>query len=209
MVYNRVVPVSSLESNISKKNNEESSILYSQGDESLPTSSSKDFNDFDSINTLNTEESSYLKLRPFIRLDSTLVRLIKFLKFFGIFFNLQPTLVDIQDDSRANGDARIIPAGAANKRITKRTIFGARSLPMMMTLCVALVTAETVYDVNLRQSKLLAEQKRSTPLLTFVIVAYSWLTLVIPIICDISLVLISPHLFCFYSRTTSTVCNGE
>jgi len=210
MVYNRVGPSSSAENNLDEKDNRESSIVFShsQGEESLPTSSLKDFNDLDSISTLNLEESSYLKLRPFTRLDPTLVRLVKFFRVLGIFLNLQTSAIKGQPVTRNNGK-RASLSKVSTEEILKRTIFGTRSVPLLITLSVALLTGEVVYDVNVRQSKLLAEQKRSTPLLTFVIVAYSWLTLVIPIICDFSLVLTAPHLFRFYSRTTATVCNGE
>lgn len=224
MVYNRVRPISS--SDINNGVNE-SSIVVPSGEESNTSSSVKDFNDIDSISTVNLEESSYLKLKPFSRLDPTLVRLINFLKCFGILVNL---------DSRTNNSLqlqhqqlhhRLRPTSTQNSTAGSQVSISERRdsvkwqpsstgprattryLRVLITLAVVIITGEVVYDVNLRQSKLLAEQKRSTPLLTFVIVAYSWLTLVIPIFCDISLILIGPHLFRFYSRTTSTVCNGE
>lgn len=151
----------------------------------------KEVNDLDSLSTVGLEESSYLKLRPFTRLDPTLVRLSRFLGCFGVTINT----VSSKKTNEKEGWKK-------NWEIYSKWI----KIAMMMSICI--ISSEVVYDVNLRQSKLLAEQKRSTPLLTFVIVAYSWLTLIIPIICDLSLVLIGSHLFRFYSRTTATVCGG-
>lgn len=158
--------------------------------QAVSTTSSKDVNDLDSISTVGLEELSYLKLRPFSRLDPTLIRLLTFLRCFGLTFNCEHF-------KRNEGKTR----SSLNKYW--------RCLKIAIMLAIVGLSGEVVYDVNLRQSKLLAEQKRSTPLLTFVIVAYSWLTLMIPVICDLSLVLIGSHLFRFYSRTTATVCNGK
>jgi len=149
-------------------------------------SASRDDEDTDSLSTIGLEESSYLKLKPFSRMDPTLVRLMTFLGCFGLTF-------DCGDPGRRSKGKRLI------NTYMKTTLM----------ILIVLLSGEVVYDVNIRQSKLLAEQKRSTPLLTFVIVAYSWLTLVIPFICDVSLMLIGSYLFRFYSRTTATVCNGE
>lgn len=153
-------------------------------------SSSKDINDLDSISTVGLEELSYLKLRPFSRLDPTLIRLLNFLKYFGLTFNCEHRKINDKKTRSWLNDYW-------------------RYFRVLLMLIIVGISGEVVYDVNLRQSKLLAEQKRSTPLLTFVIVAYSWLTLIIPVICDLSLLLIGSHLFRFYSRTTSTVCNGK
>lgn len=152
----------------------------------ISRSSSKDL---DSLSTVGLEETSYLKLRPFSRLDPTLLRLLSFLNCFGLTVNF---VNERNDDKQRSSTSRY-------------SIY--LKIALMTVVCIT--SGEVVYDVNLRQSKLLAEQKRSTPLLTFVIVFYSWLTLVIPIICDFSLVIIGSHLFRFYSRTTATVCNGE
>lgn len=150
----------------------------------------KEVNDIDSISTTGMEES-YLKLKPFTKLDPSLVRLLSFLGYFGLTVNIDLSLKSDKTIKRANP-----------------TTILKSFLRLLCMLVIGVLSAEVVYDVNLRQSKLLVEQKRSTPLLTFVIVAYSWLTLVIPLICDLSLVLIGSNLFRFYSRTTSTVCNG-
>lgn len=152
------------------------------------TSSSKDLNDLDSLSTLNLEETSYLKLKPFRQLDPTLVRLLTFLSCFGI-------TVDY-------GNSSIDKRGS-------RTYNYAKFMKISFMILVGYVSGEVVYNINLQQSKLLAEQKRSTPLLTFVIISYSWLTIIIPVICDLSLVLFGSHLFRFYSRTTATVCDGK
>lgn len=154
----------------------------------------RDVNDVASTSTFNLDESSYLKLRPFKELDPTLERLIKFLKCFGITVNYDPSI------ARKDGKKKL--PGTKERKLSYYFWTAA-------TMIIIVLTGEVVYDVNLRQSKLLAEQKRSTPLLTSVIVAYSWLTLVIPIICDINLMIMGSHLFCFYSRTTATICNGK
>lgn len=156
-------------------------------------SSSREANDLDSLSAAGIEDSSYLKLKPFSKLDPTLVRLLRFLDIFGLTVNIDESL---------RHDKKSVES-------VSKTRFFKRYLRLTLLLFVGVLSAEVVYDVNLRQSKLLVEQKRSTPLLTFVIVAYSWLTLVIPLICDLSLVLIGSNLFRFYSRTTATVCNGE
>jgi hypothetical protein len=190
MVHNRVKPALDSENsinNIANKSHRPLSSAAVTGAFENSTASNKEFNDFESISTVHLEESSYLKLKPFSRLDPTLVRLLKFLECFGLF-------VCTPDAHR--------PQGSYDGRGCSRFF------RTIITLLIAVITSEVVYDVNLRQSRLLAEQKRSTPLLTFVIVLYSWLTLVIPIICDISLIFIGPYLFRFYSRTTATVCNG-
>lgn len=145
--------------------------------------SSKEVNDLDSLSTVGLEESSYLKLRPFNKLDPTLARLLTFFNCFGLTVNF----VNPRKDGRNYS----------------------MYMKILVMLAIGIISGEVVYDINIRQSKLLAEQKRSTPLLTFVIVAYSWLTLVIPLFSDLSLILIGPHLFRFYSRTTATVCNGK
>lgn len=156
--------------------------------------SQKDVTDLDSLSTVGLEESSYLKLRPFSRLDPTIVRLLTFLNCFGLFVNFSQS---------------------TNRRMSRFSLSSSNIhcysnyLKIFLMILIIIVSGEVVYDVNLRQSKLLAEQKRSTPLLTFVIVAYSWLSLVIPIICDLSLLFIGSLLFRFYSRTTATVCNGK
>lgn len=155
-------------------------------------SSAKEINDWDSISTVGLEESSYLKLRPFSRLDPMLVRLLTFLNCFGLFVNF-----DIEQSDRKKSRWWC--------SLNRISVY----LKIALMLLVDYLIQEVVYDVNLRQSKLLAEQKRSTPLLTFVIVAYSWFTLIIPVISDLCLVLIGSHLFRFYSRTTATVCNGK
>lgn len=154
----------------------------------------RDMNDVASTSTFNLDDSSYLKLKPFTKLDPTLERLITFLNCFGITVNYKSSF------DRAERRKKL---PFANER--KYSYY----LSIAATMFIIVLTGEVVYDVNLRQSKLLAEQKRSTPLLTSVIVAYSWLTLVIPIICDINLMMMGSHLFCFYSRTTATICNGE
>lgn len=194
MVYNKVKPTldGTNQSNSPAQNARALSLVASAGLNESSTASSRDFNDFESISTVHLEESSYLKLKPFSRLDPTLLRLLKFLECFGL------TVISC---SKLAGDARRQDKDAGRDC--------SRYLRVALTLVVAVVTSEVVYDVNLRQSRLLAEQKRSTPLLTFVIVVYSWLTLVIPLICDVSLIFIGPYLFRFYSRTTATVCNGE
>lgn len=150
----------------------------------------KEVNDLDSISTFGLEDSSYLKLRPFTRLDPSLERLLIFLNCFGLTVSCKTV------DSRTSISRR-------------RLDFYLKISKIIFMFSVALITGEVVYDVNLRQSKLLAEQKRSTPLLTFVIVAYSWLTIVIPFVCNLSLIIIGSRLFRFYSRTTATVCNGK
>lgn len=168
----------------------EASVGRKQGNSSVPEDwrhRTLDVNDIDSISTLGPEESSYLKLKPFTRLDPALERLLTFLNCFGLTVNFVKR--ERGRDNRLDGYIKL--------------------MKVSFILLVALVTGEVVYDVNLRQSKLLAEQKRSTPLLTFVIVAYSWLTLLIPIACDLSLVMIGTPLFRFYSRTKATVCNGK
>lgn len=154
-------------------------------------SSSKEVNDLDSLSTVGLEESSYLKLRPFSRLDPTLVRLLRFLSCFGLTVNFESKETN------------------SNRSWSETKNKSSMYMKIAFMALIGVISGEVVYDVNLRQSKLLAEQKRSTPLLTFVIVAYSWLTLVIPVICDFSLVFTGSHLFRFYSRTTATVCNGK
>lgn len=192
MVYNKVEPLSESSNGFEQAFNDASSNnnLAAGGRENSVVSS-KEFDDLNSISTIHLEESEFLKLKPFSRIDPTLMRLLRFLQFYGLFPN-----TDLNDSPTQSGGS-----GRPRNYV--------RYLRVILTLAVAILTSEVVYDVNLRQSKLLAEQKRSTPLLTFVIVAYSWLTLVIPLICDISLIMIGPYLFRFYSRTTSTVCNGE
>ena len=195
MVYNKVKPI--LEpSGTSDQAYNALSLAGSTGLRENSTASSEDFEDLDSISTVQLEESSFLKLKPFSRLDPSLVRLLKFFQCFGLVVNS-----DLGHEVPKKGSQRLdhLKGGSSYMRLIRVTI----------TLAVAILTSGVVYDVNLRQSKLLAEQKRSTPLLTFVIVAYSWLTLVIPLICDISLIIIGPYLFRFYSRTTATVCNGK
>lgn len=206
MVYNKVKPLSE------QLNGNLEGVTFDRGGSSPGVASgiigrgnsiasSKDFSDFDSLSTVNIEESSYLKLKPFSKLDPTLMRLLAFLNCFGLTVNFGPS------------SAAAVTAASAGqtkwqgKQESSYSTYS-RYFKIILTLSVAVITGEVVYDVNLRQSKLLAEQKRSTPLLTFVIVAYSWLTLVIPFVCDISLILIGSHLFRFYSRTTATVCNG-
>lgn len=185
----RIKPLS-VSSNTSDVVPSVSSLTSSPELQVVSISSSKEINDLDSISTVGLEELSYLKLRPFSRLDPTLVRLLNFLNCFGLTFNCESYK---RNEKKANSWVH--------------RYWG--YLKIVFMLVIVGISGEVVYDVNLRQSKLLAEQKRSTPLLTFVIVAYSWLTLVIPVICDLSLVLIGSHLFRFYSRTTSTVCNGK
>lgn len=185
----RIKPLS-VSSNTSDVVPSVSSLTSSPELQVVSISSSKEINDLDSISTVGLEELSYLKLRPFSRLDPTLVRLLTFLNCFGLTFNCETYR---RNEKKANS--------------WLHRYWGYLKIALM--LVIVGISGEVVYDVNLRQSKLLAEQKRSTPLLTFVIVAYSWLTLVIPVICDLSLVLIGSHLFRFYSRTTSTVCNGK
>lgn len=152
------------------------------------TSSNRELNDLDSLSTIVFDETSYLKLKPFSKLDPTLGRLLTFLNCFGLNVNF----VNIRADKREGCCANL-----------------EKYLKITVVVLICLISGEVVYDVNVRQSKLLAEQKRSTPLLTFVIVFYSWLSLIIPVICDISLILVGTQLFTFYSRTTSTVCNGK
>lgn len=186
MVYrNKIQPLN--ESNID--NNKQLSLV----DNNVTNDylSHKDVTDLDSLSTVGLEESSYLKLRPFSRLDPTIVRLLTFLNCFGLFVNFE----------QATNNSRL------SKSLTNNSFVNYFKICLMVFIMI--VSGEVVYDVNLRQSKLLAEQKRSTPLLTFVIVAYSWLSLVIPIICDLSLLFIGSLLFRFYSRTTATVCNGK
>lgn len=153
--------------------------------------------DLDSLSTVGLEESSYLKLRPFTKLDPTSVRLLNFLTCFGLTVNF---------DSRSKVNDAFLSSGFSSSRFTLSNY--TKYLKILIMICIVVISGEVVYDVNLRQSKLLAEQKRSTPLLTFVIVAYSWMSLVIPVLCDISLLFIGSLLFRFYSRTTATVCNG-
>lgn len=185
----RIKPIST-SSSTSDRVPSVSSLISSPELGAISRSSSKEINDLDSISTVGLEELSYLKLRPFSRLDPTLIRLLAFLSWFGLTFNCE--------HSKRGG-----------KKARQWLYSYWRYFKIAVMLIIVGISGEVVYDVNLRQSKLLAEQKRSTPLLTFVIVAYSWLTLIIPVICDISLVLIGSHLFRFYSRTTSTVCNGK
>lgn len=199
MVYNKVKPISQSSNNSERAYNSQASLAVAGGPRRNSTASNKDFNDFDSLSTVNLEESSYLKLKPFTKLDPTLVRLLMFLNCFGLTINFGTPLsssVPSKQTKWSRGNAE------SNYNVYSRY------MKIALTLTVAVITGEVVYDVNLRQSKLLAEQKRSTPLLTFVIVAYSWLTVVIPFVCNISLILIGSHLFSFYSRTTATVCNG-
>lgn len=153
------------------------------------TSSVREVNDLDSLSTVALDETSYLKLKPFEKLDPSLKRLLTFLDFFGLTVNFVHA---------GRGDK--------NKRWSAKLD---KFFKIFLVTIVGVMSGEVVYDVNIRQSKLLAEQKRSTPLLTFVIVFYSWLTLIIPFICDISLVFIGTYLFRFYSRTMATVCNGK
>lgn len=195
MVYNKVKPISESSNTSDAIHNSTSSLVVAADIREYSSTSSKDLNDYDSLSTVNLEESSYLKLKPFTRLDPTLMRLLTFLNCFGLTVNFGPRPTTAEERSKWI-------SGNSSYRYSKY-------MKIALTLSVAVITGEVVYDVNLRQSKLLAEQKRSTPLLTFVIVAYSWLTLVIPFICDMSLILLGSHLFRFYSRTTATVCNGR
>lgn len=165
--------------------------------------STRDPGDADSL--LKLEETSYLKLQPFTKLDPTLIRLLNFLNCFGLTVNFvkKPS----EDYSRTsnkikNGCSSLCSFGNIQVSYMKYL-----KITTMVFICA--ISGEVVYDVNLRQSKLLAEQKRSTPLLTFVIVFYSWLSLIIPVICNLSLIVMGSHLFRFYSRTSATICNGK
>lgn len=198
MVYNRVRPISDLQNNSGATYNSASSLVGAVGLRQDSSTSSKDFEDFDSLSTVNLEELSYLKLKPFSKLDPTIVRLFNFLNCFGLTVDLRAKTN--AQESRSNWDSSSSTGSGSDY---------SRYLRMIITVVVVIITGEVVYDINLRQSKLLIEQKRSTPLLTFVIVAYSWLTLIIPIFCDIMLMSMGSHLFRFYSRTTATVCNGK
>lgn len=184
MVNNsRVTPLSDSTSNINTLD------VLSSTSRKNSSSSAKEINDVDSLSTVAWDETSYLKLKPFEKLDPTLKRLLTFLDCFGLNVNFVRT-----------------GRGSKSRKWSAKLD---RYFKILIIIIVGVLSGEVVYDVNIRQSKLLAEQKRSTPLLTFVIVFYSWLTLIIPFICDICLIFMGPYLFRFYSRTTSTVCNGK
>lgn len=184
MVNNsRVTPL------VDSTNDSSSSGLLRATSRQNSTFSAREINDLDSISTVAWDETSYLKLKPFEKLDPTLKRLLTFLDCFGLTVNF-------------------VHAGRGNKNKRWSAKLD-KYLKILLITIVGVLSGEVAYDVNIRQSKLLEEQKRSTPLLTFVIVFYSWLTLIIPFICDISLIFIGTYLFRFYSRTTATVCNGK
>lgn len=161
-------------------------------------------NDTDSLNALDINDSSYLKLKPFTRLDPTLVRLSTFLNCFGLSVDFDRC--DDNDTTKPCYDDKSSKFVYLGINPRGKTAF---YLKLLILIGIGVISGEVVYDINFRQSKLLAEQKRSTPLLTFVIVAYSWLSLIIPIISDLSLITTGSYLFRFYSRTTATVCNGK
>lgn len=176
-----------------------------------------------------------LLLKPFKRLDPTIHRLLLFLNCFGLTINLN-RIGDTSDDenysmSLNNLTQKGTPSQQSLSKLTHNQNLSSLILiqkknsnnerrqniyksllscsKLVLMVFVVVLTGDVIYDMNIRQSKLLEEQRRSTPLLTFVIVSYSWLSLVIPIICDICLVIAGSHLFRFYSRTMSTVCNGS
>lgn len=152
----------------------------------------------DTTSFINSSDgSSYIKLKQFKVLDPTLKRLLFFLACFGVTVNfVKETKVDVptQDEDR----------------VTTGKISGvSKYVKILIMFIVCALSMEVVFDLDINQSKLITEQKRSAPLLTFVIVSYSVTSLIIPIISDGFLILIGSHLFRFYSRTTATVCNGE
>lgn len=134
------------------------------------------------------------KQKSSIQIDPTLKRLLRFLNLFGL-------IVDFD----------LVSKGPSKQKIVRQSCLRQYSIlcKILVTILVGLISSEVVYDINMRQSKLLAEQKRSTPLLTFVIVSYSWLTLIIPYVCSLCLITIGSHLFKFYSKTTAKICNGK
>lgn len=82
-------------------------------------------------------------------------------------------------------------------------------LKALTIFSITVICSDTIYDINLRQSKLLAEQKRSTPLLTFMIVLYSLTSFIALPVCDLYLMYNSSRLFRFYNKTIARLCNGK
>lgn len=135
----------------------------------------------------NSDASSYLKLKPFTALDPTLRKLLVFLNCFGLTINY------IHSDS-----------------VDRRNVSNiSKYLKVSIVMIVSVLSLDVAMGLNVKHSKLLSEQKRAAPLLTFVIVAYSVSTIMLPIICSIFLMIAGSHLFRFYSRTTATVCDGK
>lgn len=152
----------------------------------------------------SSDGSSYLKLKPFKMLDPTLQRLLLFLACFGVTVNFV---------SEKKIKTNQIQQNQSNDLIREETTSEIGRLYMFMKIGIMFVVCalsmEVVLDLDFTQSKLITEQKRAAPLLTFVIVGYSVTALIIPIISDGFLIFIGSHLFRFYSRTTTTVCNGK
>lgn len=167
--------------------------LISDYDTRPSSSSSRDnVAGLDSVSSTSLDEISYSKLKEFNALDPSLGRLLLFLNCFGLTVNF------------------VRPSGK-NWRRRSSNIFHILSVCIKITILVSIsvISTQVVYDANLRQSKLLAEQKRAAPLMTFIILAYSWSSIVIPAISSFFLVLIGSHLFRFHSRTMATVCDGK
>lgn len=154
-------------------------------------------NDTTSFNS-SSDGSSYLKLKQFKKLDPTLKRLLFFLACFGVTVNF----VSEKSPKIASQDGESDQTTGRINRLSKYA-----KILIMFIVCA--LSMEVVFDLDFTQSKLITEQKRSAPLLTFVIFGYSVTSLIIPIISDGFLILIGSHLFRFYSRTTATVCDGK
>lgn len=136
-----------------------------------------------------SDESAYLKLKQFSKLDPTLEKLLIFLNCFGLTINF------------------VHPKTDQSKKNKRSNIWILLKIFIVAAICA--ISLDVSIALNLSQSKLLSEQKRAAPLLTFVIVAYSLSTIMIPIICDSFLIIAGSNLFRFYSRTTATVCDGK
>lgn len=126
-------------------------------------------------------------------LDPALQRLLTFFGCFGLFLN-----IEFDKDKRSTSD------NTGQNRFKSWSSL----IKVFITCAMSITSGDIVYAINLRQSKLVAEQKRSTPLLTFCIVAYTWLSLIVPYICIFSLMTNGSRLFRFYNKTTAKVFNG-
>lgn len=194
----RVHPISSMDNGLMQPND--------QRDIMGPPSHDK-MDNIDSNSSLSSSDaSSYLKLKPFKMLDPTLKRLLIFLACFGVTVNFvsekKVKTNQIQQlQTQSNDQVKASETGDISR------IYMFTKIGIMFVICA--LSMEVVLDLDFTKSKLITEQKRAAPLLTFVIVGYSVTALIIPIISDGFLIFIGSHLFRFYSRTTTTVCNGK
>lgn len=155
----------------------------------IPTVTSSDLEESNSVR--QPDNTPYLRLKQFSSLDPTLKKLLVFLNCFGLTVNF------------------VQPRKHAEQAEGRGSRWFTNYLKILTVIVVSALSLDVAIALNLSQSKLLSEQKRAAPLLTFVIVAYSVSTVLIPAICNLFLVYAGSHLFRFYSRTTATVCDGQ